>query len=235
MNYTPPRGPCTYKPSLLSASCPCLRFMVHPLRVATSFECDGCAHHASFHRMESREGEDAGTGAGSTGRGGETRAEDGGGQAGRRKRRRVAGGEGATAAGDGVGIGGGAEYTVLDPEEDLDDDDSYHDAGPGSGVARARSSRGGRGTRGGARGRQRAIDAPPASRGAGVLGRVVELGETSTGTGTGTTGTASDDTLGDDAEGQREVIVLEGGRGRGGSASVTAMTRRRMVRKGVGR
>lgn len=28
--------------------------MIHPLKAATSFDCDGCGHHASFHRMESR-------------------------------------------------------------------------------------------------------------------------------------------------------------------------------------
>ena len=26
--------------------------MIHPLKAATSFECDGCGHHASFHKME---------------------------------------------------------------------------------------------------------------------------------------------------------------------------------------
>ena len=26
--------------------------MIHPLKAATSFECDGCGHHASFHRMD---------------------------------------------------------------------------------------------------------------------------------------------------------------------------------------
>ncbi|KAL8917551.1 MAG: hypothetical protein Q9172_005807 [Xanthocarpia lactea] len=25
--------------------------MIHPLKVSTSFECDGCGHHASFHKM----------------------------------------------------------------------------------------------------------------------------------------------------------------------------------------
>ena len=32
--------------------------MIHPLKAATSFDCDGCGHHASFHRMESREEEE---------------------------------------------------------------------------------------------------------------------------------------------------------------------------------
>ncbi|KAK6441610.1 hypothetical protein LTR95_002148 [Oleoguttula sp. CCFEE 5521] len=52
MSYAPPRGPCNHKASLLSASCPCLRFMLHPIKAASSFECDGCAHHASFHSLE---------------------------------------------------------------------------------------------------------------------------------------------------------------------------------------
>ncbi|KAK7734623.1 hypothetical protein SLS57_000320 [Botryosphaeria dothidea] len=53
MNYTPPRGPCNHKESLLSPKCPCLRFMLHPLKVTSSFTCDGCNHHASFHSMAS--------------------------------------------------------------------------------------------------------------------------------------------------------------------------------------
>ncbi|KAK6432136.1 hypothetical protein LTR95_011694 [Oleoguttula sp. CCFEE 5521] len=52
MSYPPPRGPCNHKASLLSASCSCLRFMLHPIKAASSFECDGCAHHASFHSLE---------------------------------------------------------------------------------------------------------------------------------------------------------------------------------------
>ncbi|KAF1825239.1 uncharacterized protein K489DRAFT_308622, partial [Dissoconium aciculare CBS 342.82] len=60
MNYKPPRGRCNHKSSLIS-SCTCLRFMLHPVKVrprcaeqmaATSFECDGCGHHASFHSLE---------------------------------------------------------------------------------------------------------------------------------------------------------------------------------------
>ncbi|OJD29183.1 uncharacterized protein BKCO1_8900020 [Diplodia corticola] len=35
MNYTPPRGSCNHKESLLSPKCPCLRFMLHPLKVRT--------------------------------------------------------------------------------------------------------------------------------------------------------------------------------------------------------
>jgi hypothetical protein len=80
MNYVPPRGQCNHKPSLLAAKCPCLRFMLHPLKVRTrprpppantlvtllplpvltfmksssSYECDGCGHHASFHTMENK-------------------------------------------------------------------------------------------------------------------------------------------------------------------------------------
>ncbi|USW53809.1 hypothetical protein Slin15195_G071280 [Septoria linicola] len=51
MDYKPPRGRCNYKTSILS-SCPCLRFMLHPVKAATSFDCDGCGHHASFHSLE---------------------------------------------------------------------------------------------------------------------------------------------------------------------------------------
>ncbi|KAK4503399.1 hypothetical protein PRZ48_004314 [Zasmidium cellare] len=59
MEYQPPRGRCNYKTSILS-SCPCLRFMLHPvkagfLRAATSFDCDGCGHHASFHSLENED------------------------------------------------------------------------------------------------------------------------------------------------------------------------------------
>jgi hypothetical protein len=32
--------------------------MLHPVKAATSFECDGCNHHASFHSLENKE-EDA--------------------------------------------------------------------------------------------------------------------------------------------------------------------------------
>ncbi|KNG49768.1 hypothetical protein DDE82_006254 [Stemphylium lycopersici] len=54
MNYVPPRGQCNHKPSLLAARCPCLRFMLHPLKSSSSYECDGCGHHASFHNMENK-------------------------------------------------------------------------------------------------------------------------------------------------------------------------------------
>ncbi|EME46633.1 hypothetical protein DOTSEDRAFT_22679 [Dothistroma septosporum NZE10] len=57
MDYKPPRGKCGYKTSYIS-SCPCLRFMLHPVKAATSFDCDGCNHHASFHALED-ETEDA--------------------------------------------------------------------------------------------------------------------------------------------------------------------------------
>ncbi|KAF3914457.1 hypothetical protein AA313_de0202195 [Arthrobotrys entomopaga] len=56
MSYPIPRGPCLQKSSLISA-CSCQRFMVHPLKATTSFDCDGCGHHASFHRMKSHEEE----------------------------------------------------------------------------------------------------------------------------------------------------------------------------------
>ncbi|KAF2830851.1 hypothetical protein CC86DRAFT_379074 [Ophiobolus disseminans] len=54
MNYVPPRGQCNFKQSVLSPKCPCLRFMLHPLKSASSYECDGCNHHASFHSMENK-------------------------------------------------------------------------------------------------------------------------------------------------------------------------------------
>ena len=54
MSYIPPRGPCAHKPSLMTPTCTCLRFMIHPVKAASSFECDGCGHHASFHKMENR-------------------------------------------------------------------------------------------------------------------------------------------------------------------------------------
>lgn len=33
--------------------------MIHPLKAASSFDCDGCGHHASFHRMQNPEDEEA--------------------------------------------------------------------------------------------------------------------------------------------------------------------------------
>ncbi|SLM33565.1 hypothetical protein LPUS_02073 [Lasallia pustulata] len=54
MSYPAPRGPCAHKTSLMTPACACLRFMIHPVKAATSFECDGCGHHASFHKMENR-------------------------------------------------------------------------------------------------------------------------------------------------------------------------------------
>lgn len=51
MSYVPPRGPCAQRVSIVS-TCACFRFMVHPLKAATSFDCDGCGHHASFHKMD---------------------------------------------------------------------------------------------------------------------------------------------------------------------------------------
>ncbi|KAI5805853.1 hypothetical protein EDC01DRAFT_268314 [Geopyxis carbonaria] len=55
MNYSIPRGKCVHKPSMLSPSCPCLRFMLNPLQAASSFACDGCGHHASFHNLKGPE------------------------------------------------------------------------------------------------------------------------------------------------------------------------------------
>ncbi|KAF2130487.1 hypothetical protein P153DRAFT_366074 [Dothidotthia symphoricarpi CBS 119687] len=54
MNYVPPRGQCNFKQSVLSPRCPCLRFMLHPLKSSSSYECDGCTHHASFHSLENK-------------------------------------------------------------------------------------------------------------------------------------------------------------------------------------
>ncbi|KAG0130450.1 hypothetical protein HOY82DRAFT_371603 [Tuber indicum] len=51
MNYQVPRGKCVHKLGVLSTSCPCLRFMLNPLQAASSFACDGCGHHASFHNL----------------------------------------------------------------------------------------------------------------------------------------------------------------------------------------
>ncbi|KAF8539811.1 hypothetical protein BDD12DRAFT_909854 [Trichophaea hybrida] len=60
MNYPVPRGKCVHKPSVLSSSCPCLRFMLNPLQAASSFACDGCGHHASFHNLKNAEEEGEG-------------------------------------------------------------------------------------------------------------------------------------------------------------------------------
>ncbi|KAF2196140.1 hypothetical protein GQ43DRAFT_476593 [Delitschia confertaspora ATCC 74209] len=54
MGYTPPRGQCNFKTSILS-KCTCLRFMLHPLKSASSYDCDGCQHHASYHSMENKQ------------------------------------------------------------------------------------------------------------------------------------------------------------------------------------
>lgn len=34
MNYTPPRGKCNFKNGLMSGTCSCLRFMLHPVKVS---------------------------------------------------------------------------------------------------------------------------------------------------------------------------------------------------------
>ena len=57
MAYTAPRGPCSQKLSMLT-SCPCYRFMIHPMKASTSFDCDGCGHHASYHRMQNEQEEE---------------------------------------------------------------------------------------------------------------------------------------------------------------------------------
>ncbi|KAF2276732.1 uncharacterized protein EI97DRAFT_466872 [Westerdykella ornata] len=51
MGYDPPRGRCNFNKSYITSGCPCLRFMLHPLKSASGFECDGCGHHASFHEV----------------------------------------------------------------------------------------------------------------------------------------------------------------------------------------
>ena len=57
MAYTAPRGPCSQKLSMLT-SCPCYRFMIHPMKASTSFDCDGCGHHASYHRLQNEQEEE---------------------------------------------------------------------------------------------------------------------------------------------------------------------------------
>ena len=32
--------------------------MIHPLKAATSFDCDGCGHHASFHQLQNPQEEE---------------------------------------------------------------------------------------------------------------------------------------------------------------------------------
>lgn len=54
MSYIPPKGPCNHKASIVSAACTCLRFMIHPIKAPTSFDCDGCGHHASYHAMQNK-------------------------------------------------------------------------------------------------------------------------------------------------------------------------------------
>src|SRR4051794_11427961 len=56
MSYPLPRGRCLQKSNLIN-TCSCQRFMVHPLKATSSFDCDGCGHHASFHMMKSHEEE----------------------------------------------------------------------------------------------------------------------------------------------------------------------------------
>ncbi|KAF2674144.1 hypothetical protein BT63DRAFT_473918 [Microthyrium microscopicum] len=54
MNYIPPRGQCNNKDGILVSRCQCQRFMLNPLKAATSYDCDGCGHHASFHILENK-------------------------------------------------------------------------------------------------------------------------------------------------------------------------------------
>lgn len=55
MKYEPPRGRCNFKNGIVSGTCSCMRFMLHPVKAATSFECDGCNHHASYHNLDNPE------------------------------------------------------------------------------------------------------------------------------------------------------------------------------------
>ncbi|KAF2750035.1 hypothetical protein M011DRAFT_484695 [Sporormia fimetaria CBS 119925] len=53
MNYAVPRGECQHGKGMFNyGKCPCKRFMLHPLKSASTFDCDGCGHHASFHLLE---------------------------------------------------------------------------------------------------------------------------------------------------------------------------------------
>ncbi|KAI9699782.1 MAG: hypothetical protein M1836_002817 [Candelina mexicana] len=55
-SQTPPRGPCTHRrEGVFVRTCACLRFMQHPARATSTFECDGCGHHACFHAMVTTE------------------------------------------------------------------------------------------------------------------------------------------------------------------------------------
>jgi len=50
MNYTPPRGSCNHKNGMISNKCPCLRFMLHPVKVGHSSHCSPpslCSIHFS--------------------------------------------------------------------------------------------------------------------------------------------------------------------------------------------
>jgi hypothetical protein len=39
MGYVPPRGQCNFKQSIVSPRCPCLRFMLHPMKVCVPHSC----------------------------------------------------------------------------------------------------------------------------------------------------------------------------------------------------
>ncbi|KAK5164866.1 uncharacterized protein LTR77_009530 [Saxophila tyrrhenica] len=60
MTYVPPRGRCNYKTSLMSPACPCLRFMLHPVKAATSFDfhsLENPAEDAVLRKWEAEEAE----------------------------------------------------------------------------------------------------------------------------------------------------------------------------------
>jgi len=86
--------------------------MIHPLKAASSFDCDGCGHHASFHRMESKADEEVARRwrveeEAREGQGGFGGVEDGWGGGGGGKRRRI-GGE----SGEVVVLEGGSEVSA---------------------------------------------------------------------------------------------------------------------------
>lgn len=77
--------------------------MQHPQQAGTSYLCDGCGHHASFHGMEGREEEEV-VGRWKAEAEAERGVAGGGGEKKRGKRRRMIGGlEGEGGAGEVVG------------------------------------------------------------------------------------------------------------------------------------
>jgi len=52
MNYTPPRGRCNHKTSLMSPACPCLRFMLHPIKVRVELSSPGETTIANYNHRQ---------------------------------------------------------------------------------------------------------------------------------------------------------------------------------------